>query len=276
MRLALALLALWAGGVEAQSLIDAPVTPGAAAEIDPSTLSDQELLDLLEGIESHRMNAVRPVAIFGIPSGFGAAPGIGFVAIAGTNRRDRRREGDWDGSLAFGFGFGDPVRGIGVTPIVDVTSVSPYHFGSSGKIGVTLSRAVSFGPGWSGSVGLSLENLIRWGDSSVLDPEASLAVSAVHGLGNGMPLMLSAGYGTGVSDGGRDDGGFLGVGLGLAPKAAVGLGWYGDEAVGGATFWPGERGNMQISVGIGDMTDRVSGRRLLLAVSLAGPLFRTR
>ena len=247
-----------------------------ARDIDPSQLSDEELLDLLERLEAGRAPKARRVGLFGIPTGFGAGRGIWFASVAATNRRDRRQIGDWDASLAIGAGFGDPVNGIGITPVIDITSVSPFHFGESGKVGVKLSREMRFGGEWRGAVGLDLDNLLTWGDSRVLDPEWTLAVSAVR-LGWPdwpHPVLLSAGIGSGVKARSTDPGWFAGAGVGLNERFGVSLGWYGDEAIGGLNFWTGKNGNLQISLGIGDIGNNVSGRRLLVAVSIARPFGR--
>lgn len=249
-----------------------PPLPGiAAAEIDPSTLSDEELLDLLNQLERGRQRRPTRVSNFGVPSGFGLPNRVGFVGLAATNKRDRRFEDDWDGSLVFGMGFGDADRAIAVTPMVDITSLTPYHIGESGKIGVTLSRNFSFGGTWQGGVALDLQNLVTWGDSNLLDPDANLAVSGIRPADEafGLPMMLTLGYGSGIRDRGTEPGVFGGVGLGLSDRYGASLSWYGDEWIGGVAIWGLAQRNLQISLGVGDITDRISGRRLLVAVSFA-------
>ena len=253
----------------AQSVPDVPVD--APLDIDPSSLSDEELLALLTQLERQRRVGPRQVGIFGIPSGFAPPKGLGFAAAALTNRRDRGRVGDWDASLALGFGLGDADTGIAIAPVIDITSVTPNHFGSSGKISVKLSRTLPMPDGWRGAAAIDLQNLVTWGDSNVLDRTWSLSASAIRLTrpDRRNPLMFSFGYGTGVSDRGTDNGFFAGLGAGLSEHYGVSLGWYGDEAIGAINLWPDFSENLQISLGIGDMTDRVSGRRLLLAVSVA-------
>jgi hypothetical protein len=178
----------------AQTLPDpaVPEVPEPPPQINPSQLSDTELLDLLAQIEARRAAAPWRVGLFGAKPAFVLPRGFGFVAGAATNRRDRQFSGDWDGSLAFGVGFGDADRGIGVMPVIDITSVSPYHFGSSGKVGIKFSRNLAFPGAWQGAASLDLHNLLTWGDSSVLDPGWSVAVSAVH-PGRGRPVLLTLG-----------------------------------------------------------------------------------
>lgn len=248
----------------------------SAAELDLSKLSDKEILDLLTQLEDQRERWPRRVSVFGIPLGFGVANGVGFASLSMTNRRDRGRVGDWDASIALGIGLGNPETGIGVTPVIDITSVSPHHFGESGKVSLKFSRAVPLGQSWRGAVGLDLDNLLTWGDSQVLDRTTNLAFSGLRRADAKLPvpILLTGGYGTGVSDRGNEPGFFGGIGVGVSNSLAMGLGWFGDEAIAGANYWPGGNRNLQISVGIGDITDNVSGRRLLLAVSIAGPLWR--
>ena len=257
----------------AQSLPDAP--PVLSGDIDPASLTDAELLDILRRIEAQRQRPGR-VAIFGIPSGFGAPKGYGFVSAAATNRRDRGRLGAWDASLAFGVGLGNATTGVGITPIVDITSVSPYHFGESGKLGIRVSRALPSRGAWQMSVAVDANNLLTWGDSNVLDTEMSIAVSAIRpGDARGRyPVMLTLGYGTGVSGIGTAPDFFAGAGVGLRRNLGLSLGWYGDEAIAGASLWPHPDRNLLISFGIGDITNAVSGRRFLMAVSFARPVGR--
>ena len=237
---------------------------------DPSNLSDEELLDLLGQIEERR-ELPRRTAIFGIPSGYGAPRGLVFFSAAATNRRDRGQSGDWDASLALGFGMGDAQRGIGFTPVLEITSVSPYHFGSSGKVGLHVSRQFTLGDKWHGATALGLHNLLTWGDSSVLDQEYSLAFSSVRPADDalGVPILISAGYGSGISRFGAEPGYFGGIGVGLRDDFGLSLGWYGDEAIAGANFWLGPQRNLLISLGIGDIMNSVSGRRLLLNATIA-------
>lgn len=268
-------LCLLALPVLAQSV---PRGPNAQnlADLDPTTLSDAELLDLLNRYEAARRGLPQRVGVFGIPSGFGAPRGLGFVSGAVTNRRDRAQIGDWDASVVLGIGLGDARRGVAVTPVLDLTSVTPHHFGESGKLSLQFSRALRLGAGWQGAVALEVQNLATWGDSRVLDRNWSVALSGIRPADGlfGRPVMLSAGWGSGVSDRSTAPGVFAGAGIGLSHRVGLSLGWYGDEAIAGAMIWPDPDKNLQISVGIGDMTGAVSGRRLLLALTLAKPFGR--
>jgi hypothetical protein len=266
---------LWlAGPLGAQTRVPLPAEAPVSLP-DLSQLSDGELLDLLARLERARRRA-GPVSVFGIPSGFGVPHGVGFAALAATNRRDRGRTGDWDASLVLGAGFGDAETGVNITPLLDVTSVSPHHFGESGKFGLRLARHLPGARQWRLSTALDLDNLLTWGDSRVLSREWSVAVSGLRAPDDsfGAPVMVSLGYGSGVSQRGTEPGGFAGIGIGVSPSGSLGLGWYGDEAIAGGSFVIPRRENVQISLGFGDITNRVSGRRLLVAMSFSRPFRR--
>jgi len=235
---------------------------------DPSKLSDDELLGLLRQMEARRKRPYRTV-IMGIPSGFGAPRGLGFASLAATNRRERGRAGAWDASFAFGFGLGDAQRWVGVTPVIEITSITPSHFGSSGRVGLQFSRRFALGTKWHGATALGLKNLLTWGDSSVLDHEWNVSASSVRPADEnlGVPVLVSAGYGSGVSRFGSDPGYYAGLGLGLHQNYGLSMAWYGDEAIVGASIWPIRGKNLLINLGIGDTFNNVSGRRVLLSVT---------
>jgi hypothetical protein len=238
--------------------------PAPAQSPDLSALSDAELLALLGELD--RILAPVPrVAGYGVPSGFGAPHGLFFASVSGTNRSMRRFD-RVDGSLALGFGLGDARAGVSVTPVVVVTSVSPDDFGDSGTVGLSLHRELSapFGPA---SLAVGIDSLATWGDSAGLEPGAYVALSGLFDVGR--PVLATVGYGSGIADSGRSPGGFGGLAVSLGSRASLSLAWAGDEAIGGLTLWPEDSGRVQVSIGIGDLTDEVDGRRLLFSLSYA-------
>jgi len=261
----------------AQAEVVLPSGVGVAIDsaFDPSKLSDQQILDLLQQIEARRAYPQR-VSIVGIPSGFGAARGLVFFSASATNRRDRRRSGGWDASLVVGFGLGDPYKGIGITTVIEITSVSPFHFGSSGKVGLQLSRQFPLGTKWQGAAALGLQNLVTWGDSNVLGRDWDFSFSAIRPADEvlNFPVIVTAGYGSAVIGFRSDPGYFAGIGIGVHKNIGISLGWYGDEAIAGASFWPTPRKNLQINLGLGDILNNVSGRRIILTVTIAKRLGR--
>lgn len=241
----------------------------AQTDIDPSAMSDAELMQALAALEAPAPSG--RVSIAGIPGGFGLPAGVGHVGLGVTDRRDRRRRGDWDGSIALALGFGDADRALGVTALVEITSVSAFHFGQSGKAGLSFHRNVPLGSEWRGAVALEARNLVRWGDSAVLEPEWGLAASAVRS--GTTPVMLSLGYGSAVSDFGLEPGWTAGIGLGLSDRMGVSLAWNGDEVIGGLNLWLDQPQGLSASLQFGDMLNQQDGRRLVLSVGLTRRLW---
>jgi hypothetical protein len=83
------------------------------------------------------------------------------------------------------------------------------------------------------------------------------------------PGALTIGAGTSVSDEGDDPGAFVGLGLGLSPRASVAAGYVGDEAVLGATFWLNRTGleGPVATIAVNDPTDSEGRQRVTLTVS---------
>jgi len=242
---------------------------GAGAS-DLSSLSDAELAALLARIDTALASPPR-VATLGVATGFGLPRGAAVVSAAATDRRERRPgRRDVDASVAAALGLGR-VAGWDATAVLGLTSVTPSEFGDSGTLGVQVSRAL-IGPEGRGhaSVAVGLGNLLRWGDSRGLKPSAFVAASTVQPLG-ATSVMATLGYGSAVAGQGRRPAAFAAAGLGVSGGVAVSLGWAGDEVVGGLTFWPTGAGRAQVSVGVGDVTNRLGGHRLLVSVSLGVP-----
>lgn len=233
----------------------------------PAELGDAALLDLRDQIAGELARSA-PVTVVGIRSGFGQAPGLLSFGGALTNLRDRQFD-DWDASLTLTYGFGDDRAGVGVTLTADITSVSPFHFGQSGKLNLALTRR--FGPEgvpWTGSVAIGAENLAPWGDSEALETDYFAAFSW-HRQGSleTPPLMVSLGYGTGVSGGGYEPGLFGGIGVGLGQNSAASLAWNGDEAIAALTIWPDWPAGSSLSIGVGDLTNTLDARRVIIGAS---------
>jgi hypothetical protein len=251
------------------ALLSCPAT-SFAQSVDPGSLSDADLVALREAI-ARQLEREAPVSITGIRSGFGLSFGQIAAGAGLTDRRERRFEGDWDASLSFAFGLLPQDSPIGATLGVDITSVSPFHFGQSGTMGLTLTHRLAPMGDWQGSLALGAENLVTWGDSTAQSVEYFVAGSWHRpGDQDAPPLLLSVGYGTGEADGGGEAGLFGGVGLGLTDRSAGSLAWTGDEVIAAVSFWPDAPRGTMLSVGVGDLTNRIDGRRAILALTWTG------
>jgi hypothetical protein len=220
--------------------------------------------------------ALPRAATFGVTSGFGMPAGWVYLAGAATDKRERRTDGtrDWDGSAAAGAGFGDARTAVGIEWNLGITSTTLREFADSGNLNLRLHREV---PGWHAgsvsSIALGLGNLLRWGDSAREKRNLTLSHSTLTQLegrsGPSVPVLLTVGYGTAIRNLERDPAGFAGVGVGLHPALSVGLSWVGDEWMGGITVFPPVRKvDVQLTLGVGDLTERLPARRYLLVTSV--------
>lgn len=135
--------------------------------------------------------ATVPGFSFGAPSGLVPGFGTAFVGVAGTSYSK-----DTDGGVAFGGGFGDPIKSVGGAASLSVGSIDPQDGGALNRGSVNLSLGKTFiDYGLGASVGIS--NIDIWHDDhhDKLDPSYYVAVTKL--LPNDVaPVILSAGIGS--------------------------------------------------------------------------------
>ena len=186
------------------------------------------------------------LTLLGIPSATVAPNGTAFLSLSGTNRRSSTAR-DEDGSIAFGAGFGNAEQGIGFQLTGHVTSLTS-SFGDSGYFAVKAAKRVSQGatPIY---VGVSVENLLKWGDVKSVDERGDVIVSVFPQLtlGNGKtyPVMLSFGVGS-DRRGGTDVGVFAGAGIGLSETVGVSAAWTGEDVSFGVSLRPRTMNNLNL------------------------------
>lgn len=212
---------------------------GASAQAE-----EQGYLDTLKRLTAPEP---KPVSI-GVPSGFGAARGLLFGSVAYTDQdRNTGVADDEDGSIAIGFGLGNPAEAVAVEVTIGITSVSTGAwgdgvFGDSGNLGLKLHRHVA-GPASAriATLALGVNNLLSWGETADVPQNVYLVYSQISDLRFGqavLPMNVTLGGGSAISNVDRDPGVFASVGFGLSPDFSAGLGWYGDEWQIGAVFFP--------------------------------------
>jgi len=272
-----------------QILVAALVLPASLAQ-GQNALSEQEFLDYLRSLSQPADNsepsaalqrqvstfalgmmALPPpnVSTFGINSGFGLPGGSMFAAGAITDVRDRVQGSSVDGSGAVGLGFGDASQSIGADLSVGILSVDPDDFGEDGNVSARVFRQLpGFGSSGISSVALGVANAANWGSAKNIDSNYFIAGSTIIDISPNasgyLPLMLSAGYGTGVKNLERDPAGFFGAGIGFTSRFSASTSWSGDEVMVGLGIRPFLRYNSQITLGMGDVTNRLDGRRWII------------
>ncbi|MEL6584461.1 MAG: hypothetical protein AAFQ36_11565 [Pseudomonadota bacterium] len=244
-----------------------------AAQEDPS-LTAEELFELLDALEA-QLDPPKLTAITGVASAHTAPHGVGFVGVAGTNNRERAQEDKIDGSLAFGLGLGNSEI-VGAQIVVDVTSVKLNGFGDSGIVGVKLNRSFSaFGQPITAA--LSVDQLLPWGDSKVLNPSVTpVMTTRFEGpelLGTRWPLLFTTGYEYQAKTTYRDSNAFAGVGLGLTQNLGTSVAHNGEEwTIGAIASIPWVSG-LGFGVAVSDVANDNSDRRAIVTVSYARTLF---
>lgn len=210
------------------------------------------------------------VSTFGINSGFGLPGGSAFAAGALTDTRDRVGS-DADGSGAIGVGFGDARTSVGADLSVGIISVDPQDFGEDGNVNARVFRQLpGLTDGGVSGVAVGVSNGFRWGDAKDIDRNYFISGSTIINLrpnSGYIPLMISAGYGTAIKNIERDPAVFAGVGVGLSARFSASVSWGGDEWLAGVGIRPFLRHNGQVTVGVGDATNRLDGRRWIVTGS---------
>ena len=241
--------------------------PSASPAQVPATTTPDEFLSLLKALKS-ALYPPKFVVVQGTPTATTAPSGVGFVSASGTTKREGRH--GFDGSLAFGAGFGDPVMGIGGQFAVNITSVSPFHFGHSGNVSLKFSRTLptSFG---NTSLGITFDNLVPWGDSHRNKLKTSVALTMVKqfdpsGLGDYIPVIFNFGassysqYHHGVTP-------FVSMGIGLSQNLSISASYNGDYTSFGVSAQIPALKNVSFSAGILDAFNDRHQERITLSVS---------
>ena len=210
--------------------------------------------------------------LIGVPLATGAPGGMGFASLSGTTRRNPGSS-DADGSAAIGLGFGNADSLVGVQVSAHITSLTD-NLGDSGYLAMKLSRRIG-AAATPTYVGLTIDHLVPWGDATVRDPGASVAVTRFSRLpgANGAvyPLILSLGAGTNLSEDQTRPGVFAGLGVGLTPAFGASLALNGDSVELGAAWRPPGLRNVALAVALSDALDWHDHRRVTLSVSYAMP-----
>lgn len=254
----------------------APILVGAALVSLPTSTQAQDVrgttpeafLEMLEAF-SDATQKPRFAVIQGVASAATLPNGTAFASVSGTDRRDGT--GGIDGSLAFGVGFGDARKTIGVQIVTSITSADPNDFGDSGSFSVKFSRVLPDALG-SGTVGITIDNLSPWGDVVGEKVKTSIAWTSARQftLANGgrLPVLFNLGV---ASETDRRDSWtpFAAVGLGVSENLSITVAHNGDYAIIGASARLPWVENLSVSASLLDAFDQRDEQRMTLTVSYA-------
>ena len=242
-------------------------------------LADEEYTQYTRYLDVLALSDPKP-AVANIAGGFGAAQGTVFAAVSYTNYDLQTQvNGDNDGSIAVGLGFGDPNK-IAAELTIAITSVSTGlwgdgRFADEGNLSLKLHRYVpGLLQGQAASMSVGASNFAGWGTTRENPTNYFVAYSerAYFGEFDQYGLMYSVGYGTGVSNLETTSDVFYGIGIGY-DDYNVSLSQVGSEThITGMLFFP-KRPELAVAITQADAFDVEESRRIILTVSYATKLF---
>ncbi|MGR3592221.1 MAG: hypothetical protein ACU0B9_19505 [Limimaricola soesokkakensis] len=234
-------------------------------------VTGEEFVTSLQAMTKLLLPPKSPV-LLGIGSGVVAPHGTVFGSVSGTTKRDNASgtsdDLDLDGSVAVGFGLGDATETVGMQVTGVISGLEP--FGDSGSVNLKFSRALA--P--TTFAGISFGNVGTWGVEDDEDLRTTVAVTHfgdIWAQDSYFPFMLTAGYGTNVTDGGTEEGAILGAGVGINEYLGLSISTNTDYVNLGAGLRSPRLEGWNLSVTAVDAFDQDDRQALQVAVSYAIP-----
>ena len=215
-----------------------------------------------------------PGLSFGIPSAMGSSWKDVFVSVAYTadydeglftwHNQDNNKVAD--GSMNFGFGFGNPNQSIGGEISVGIISLLSQNgesgFGADGTAGLKFHKAL---PSlFNTHAAIAWTNPIKWGEATkkdtiygVISKEFELRPDTNYKF----PSLLTLGVGTGshrsnrtIDDNRNDPNLFGGYGVQILPRVSIASSWNGNALNAGIGLSPFDF-PLNFSIGLSDITN---------------------
>lgn len=207
-------------------------------------------------------------SIFGASSAVSAPGGTGFVSLTYVNRRGGVSGAGSDGDLAAGYTVGNPLTSLSFTFGVSIASLD--QFGDDGSFFLSASRAVGFGPNSATFVGVSVDNVLGWGDVRDSKEGVNVYVSTLTSVGE-TPIQYTIGYGnqTVIEDDGTgalDEGLFAGVGVGVTKSMSLSASATETQLNLGLVATVPQVPGMSVTAGVYDVTDNVDRQQFSLSL----------
>ena len=205
--------------------------------------------------------AALPGSSLGAPSGLVSGWGSAFVAFGGlanTSSRDST-----DGSLAAGFGLGDPIKSVGSVISLSIGSVSPD--GGAGERGAVSASIGKFFVGPQLGVAIGAINLAGWNDISTKPKHSAyLAVTKIFPIED-HPIIVNLGVGSNAfsdiqeADPENEIGGFISAGVYLTPHISLIADYTSSIVTLGTSILPVADFPLIITLGAFDVNQRTPG-----------------
>lgn len=224
------------------------------------------------------LHSPRP-SVANIASGFGAGQGTVYASLSYSDRDlQTDKEGDDDGSIMFGVGFGDPLNGIGAELSVALTSVSTGlwgdgKFADEGNISAKFHKIIVPTLGDSASVSVGASNIAGWGSTKLNPTNYYVAFSESKLLGNYREygVAYTIGYGSGVSNLETSGDIFAGIGIGYHDYSGS-ISKIGNEMHVSVSYYPPKLSGLNVSVTKADLANKLNSERLILTLGYSTKL----
>jgi len=186
------------------------------------------------------------IATPGVPSGFGLAGNAWAVSLSGAVDNARPAGNALDASTSLAFGVGDPVAGIGVQGVLNLTSFR--RFGASGFATLTLHRMFQNANDGLYSIAASVTYISPWGDSLGQPLGGSVIGSYLFGV-DGRLAVVTLGAASDLNAARRIQA-VVGFGVQLSDTVAISGGWVGNQTVLGLGWRPEFLGGTSMNLSI--------------------------
>lgn len=245
--------------------LGAAMSFGSVQTASAADISASEFLVFLEALGQGGQPA-KHLSLFGIQSATTAPHGMVFTGVTGTNPRGGVPGAGMDYDVALGFGLGDATETLGLQFTANITGTDP--FGDAGYLSMKLSRALNERT----YAALSFSQLGAWGGAAPAGESANFVVTHFNevSIGNDVfPIMLSAGYGSHITNNGTDPGGYIGVGMGLSPYMGVSLSANEEQVNVGIGLKIPQYDRWSISLGVNDVADNTGRQSASMTITYA-------
>lgn len=232
-------------------------------------LTTDEFIAFLEALQQQGGPA-KYLTMFGVSTATVGAGGSGFISATGVTPRGGIAGNGPDYDMAVGLSFGDANETVGAQLTANITGTQP--FADAGYFSLKFSRALNAGPTPTYAA-VSFSRLSPWGNigaGASNDPTTTVSVTHINSFsasGDQFPIMLTAGYGSHISNNGADPGAFAGIGVGLTENFGVSVSANADRLNAGIGFSvPGVPG-LGVTAGVYDVSNRTGRQQASVTVS---------
>lgn len=213
-------------------------------------------------------------SVASISSGFGASGKQSYIAVSYNTRDTQTAGNDDDGSIAIGYGLGDPNSTLGLELTMAITSVSTGlwgdgRFADEGNFSAKIHKRVApLGFGTAASLAFGASNFSGWGGTRDMPINYNLSYTAIGYFGsyNQFGYNFTAGVGSAVAGVESESAAYFGIGVGMG-NFSTSLAYNGDEVNAGITYFMPQIDGASFGIILGDITELSARKRTIITVA---------